>query len=265
MPESFSTLLGDFYTFLQYPRRDIIRERMSFSRFGQIVGLHYLILIPVMVIMSVLSGLIGLEDLDHSIDDLMADSSMLWFAFLLVIAAPVLEELLFRFPLRYRRGSIFILIFIATVFSYYIGSAQLPPMHELLPAESVSEMEQMGSDISVSALLLAFMTFSLGAFILLLLSFSKSLLAQSSGYIRAIYPHIFFLTAMIFGFVHISNFSGDVQWYAIPILVLPQASMGLLLGYIRLRYGMLSNILLHAVNNFVPAVLLIGSQAATSI
>jgi|GEM_PF-494029 len=262
MSASLTDLLHDFYTFLQHPTRPNLTERMSFRRFGHIVGLHYMLLIPVMIVMSILSGLIGLESLDHSIDDLMADSSLLWFGFMLIIAAPVLEELLFRFPLRYRRGSVFIAVSILSLLIYYAASYFLPSMKEVIPAENLATLDEIGADLHLSALLLAFLTFSVGMLIIFTLSLSKQLLDQSSHYIETLFPHIFFMTAMIFGFVHISNFSGDMHWYAVPVLVLPQFTMGLLLGYIRLRYGMLSNILLHAVNNFIPAVMLGVSQLA---
>ena len=257
MSDTFSGLFRDFRSFLEYPQRDILREKISFGRFGQIVGLHYLILISVVLIMSALSGIIGIDQLEHSVEDLLADSSMMWFLFLLVIAAPVLEEIFFRYPLRFKRGSLFILTFIASLLAYYIGTSYLPDMNDLIPAENLSELEATGQEVNLGAVMLAMVTFTLGLIGIFIVSLSKELLNWSSGFVKSLFPYIFFLTAMIFGFVHFANFAGDMKWFWIPILVLPQFGMGLLLGYIRLRYGMISNILLHAVNNLVPAVFML--------
>ena len=64
---------------------------------------------------------------------------------------------------------------------------------------------------------------------------------------------------MIFGYVHFTNFSGDMKWFWIPFLILPQFVMGLVMGYSRLRFGMLSNIMLHAVNNLVPGLIILAT------
>lgn len=79
--------------------------------------------------------------------------------------------------------------------------------------------------------------------------------ARSEAIIRrkwdAYYPTIFYLAAIIFGLVHISNYemTSEVLWVA-PILVLPQIVVGLLLGFLRVRYGLLWGFFLHALHNF---------------
>lgn len=67
----------------------------------------------------------------------------------------------------------------------------------------------------------------------------------------AYYPTIFYLAAVIFGLVHISNYemTSEVLWVA-PILVLPQIVVGLLLGFLRVRYGLIWGFFLHALHNF---------------
>jgi hypothetical protein len=257
---TFFDLFRDFRNFLDYPRRDIAQERLSLNRFGQIVGLHYAILISVMIVMGIFSTAIGIDKLDHSIDDLMSNSSMWYFMFLLVLVAPVLEEIFFRFPLKYRRGTIFILTCIITLLTYYISASYLPDMNELIPSENLTELEASGTQLNLPALMLACCTFLLGSLCIFILSLSKEWLHDSSEFISRLFPYVFFLTAVFFGFVHFTNFSGEINWFWIPVLVLPQLVMGLLLGYIRLRYGMWSNILLHAVNNLLPAVIMLSAS-----
>jgi len=62
------------------------------------------------------------------------------------------------------------------------------------------------------------------------------------------YP--FYLTAVIFAFAHVFNFSLDAsKWYLGPLLVLPQMILGLFLGYIRVRNNLLTSIFFHSFHN----------------
>ena len=60
----------------------------------------------------------------------------------------------------------------------------------------------------------------------------------------------FFSFALLFGYVHITNFeiSTNVLLFS-PILVAPQIYLGLLLGYLRVRFGLIWSILMHGVYN----------------
>lgn len=62
---------------------------------------------------------------------------------------------------------------------------------------------------------------------------------------------LFYVFAVLFGLVHISNFemSTNVLLLA-PILIAPQTILGGFLGFIRVRFGLIWSILLHATYNF---------------
>jgi membrane protease YdiL (CAAX protease family) len=64
------------------------------------------------------------------------------------------------------------------------------------------------------------------------------------------FKFVFYSSALLFGYVHISNFeiSTNVLLFS-PILVAPQIYLGLVLGYIRVRFGLISSILMHAAYN----------------
>lgn len=67
---------------------------------------------------------------------------------------------------------------------------------------------------------------------------------------KSYFKGIFYLSAVLFALVHISNFESQPMVYLLaPILVLPQLILGLILGYIRVRLGLLWSILLHASYN----------------
>lgn len=60
----------------------------------------------------------------------------------------------------------------------------------------------------------------------------------------------FYLFAIIFGFIHITNFNITTNVLLLsPILIAPQIILGTYLGFIRVRFGLLWSIALHASYN----------------
>ncbi|NAS13515.1 CPBP family intramembrane glutamic endopeptidase [Poritiphilus flavus] len=63
---------------------------------------------------------------------------------------------------------------------------------------------------------------------------------------------IFYLFTLAFGFYHITNFEITTTILVLsPLLVAPQLSVGVFLGFIRVRFGLIWAILLHACYNLV--------------
>ncbi|WP_275314814.1 CPBP family intramembrane glutamic endopeptidase [Tenacibaculum bernardetii] len=61
---------------------------------------------------------------------------------------------------------------------------------------------------------------------------------------------VFYAFALIFGFIHLSNFGITTNVLILaPILVAPQIILGGYLGFIRVRFGLIWSILLHACYN----------------
>ncbi|MDC1234129.1 CPBP family intramembrane metalloprotease [Cyclobacteriaceae bacterium] len=66
------------------------------------------------------------------------------------------------------------------------------------------------------------------------------------------YGWIFYLMALAFGLMHIMNFEPSLNIYLLaPILVAPQILIGINLGYLRIRFGLIWSILFHAFHNGV--------------
>lgn len=66
------------------------------------------------------------------------------------------------------------------------------------------------------------------------------------------FPTLFYLFTFCFGFIHITNFELTTQvWLLSPLLVAPQVSVGLLLGFIRIKLGLLWSIAMHASYNCI--------------
>lgn len=64
---------------------------------------------------------------------------------------------------------------------------------------------------------------------------------------------IFYLVAVIFGLMHIFNYSPIYPnlWYIYPVFVLPEIILGFAFGYIRIKYGFFYGFLLHFLVNLV--------------
>lgn len=66
------------------------------------------------------------------------------------------------------------------------------------------------------------------------------------------FKYAFYISAILFGVIHISNFEFNPQVLLLaPLLVAPQIVIGVFLGYIRVKLGLLWSILLHAAYNTV--------------
>lgn len=73
---------------------------------------------------------------------------------------------------------------------------------------------------------------------------------------RALFPYVFHLVALGFAAVHIKNFIFvEVDWWMMVILVAPQWVTGLVLGWMRVKRGVVSAMLLHGVFNAGPLLI----------
>lgn len=67
-----------------------------------------------------------------------------------------------------------------------------------------------------------------------------------------VFPFVFYMLTGAFGFMHITNYEMNTQTILLsPILVSPQLSAGLLLGFTRIKFGLLYAMALHAMYNLV--------------
>jgi len=79
---------------------------------------------------------------------------------------------------------------------------------------------------------------------------------------RKYFKYFFYTIAALFALIHIFNFNDEIPFYLVPLMVLPQFTLALLLGFVRMRFGMWANIYVHMFNNFLPMsfMLLFGLQ-----
>jgi hypothetical protein len=74
---------------------------------------------------------------------------------------------------------------------------------------------------------------------------------------RRFFPYFFHGSCLAFALLHLYNFQLlDASWWVLPLLVLPQWATGIVLGWLRVRHGIGASMLLHAMFNAGPLVLI---------
>ena len=115
-----------------------------------------------------------------------------------------------------------------------------------------------GLDIGEHAINMLFDEFSpavIFTMVVILAPLLEELIFRGPLYFFRNSPHfklIFYLLTLIFAFYHLTNFDiTPIILILSPLLVSPQLVIGLLLGYIRVRLGLIWAILLHSAYNLV--------------
>lgn len=142
---------------------------------------------------------------------------------LTVLVAPVLEELLFRGWQRGTRAALWLLA--CAVAAIVVMTVLTDPSQAIFAA---------------GALLLALLAAVIGWLLL-------RRRTESLGWYRALFPAIFYVVAIGFALVHLTNYP-RVSLLAVP-LVLPQLWAALVLGYVRQRLGLGQAMLTHISAN----------------
>lgn len=140
-----------------------------------------------------------------------------------LILAPIYEEILFRALLRFTKRNV--ILFILTVCALIVYKALDSKIEYLI--------------------VLCIMLVSI---LLILLIASRAII---ESYISSKFNYFFYASAISFGLAHASNFSGNI--YAILafafILGGPQIILGLILGFVRMNYGLIYSIIFHIIVN----------------
>lgn len=141
--------------------------------------------------------------------------------FLMVILLPIIEELLFRLPMTYHSKRLKCWLFLVGLFLFELHWA-----------------------VSLATLIFAtFMTVK---------DLDKGKYVQVKAWHRRNSKTIFWILTFAFAFVHVTNYNlNELPVYAYPIVVATQLIGGILLGIVRLRFGLRYAILNHIAFNLV--------------
>lgn len=235
--------IKEYLIFLKHPTIDYKRE----APLGPLVviKLFFIVFALEMLLFLPISSALGLEDIPHAMESIMENMSTWQVIGLAVILAPLLEELIFRFHLRY---SVLCLVFLTFVGLGYLGiifSSIYPELLTDIPTSTAALIE------NPLVIAIGFISVFLLSGIIYLIS--RRLNRKS---LSAFYPFVFYLTASVFALVHISNFQlPPERWFIAPLLVIPQFILACYLGYVRVRNHIGYSIFIHAFNNAIPVLL----------
>jgi hypothetical protein len=156
-----------------------------------------------------------------------------------VLIAPILEELICRLSLRFKPLYLAITI---SVLLFFIIAFYILKVHPFCNTRYI--LVNTGIIVAVSVL-----------FYFLVKVFKESFEKFWTRYLRI----IFYSFAIFFGFMHLGNFC--INHYSIlllsPLFIFPYIFIGLNLGFIRLKYGIVFSIFLHGFYNSLPFIFML--------
>ena len=224
------SLLGDYLGFLKHPEMSPLnlKTRDIISHIWRLYTGHLVLMVPMLVIIRLISPLIsGIEE--NKISDLMETVPIYQMIFLAVVMAPLAEELIFRLPLKFRGRNFAIPL---GILCFTIGGNLLPLTER--PLFSL-------------ACLFGLMLVAIQGPLMLCRAITKP---KGDAFFAKYLALLVFGSSIVFGAVHITNYPISA-WMAAPILVLPQTTLGVLLAYVRLKFGYWWAVLTHGLHNLL--------------
>lgn len=170
--------------------------------------------------------------------DTLGDNSA-WGILVAVLFAPLLEEAMFRLPLKRTRTTLLIALGIA-LFGIVSAVCGIPALRSA---------ERLPMRLGITILLLPPVWFAVRRFAW-----------------RIRYSRYFYLLAVLFALAHLLNIEFSALQLAFPVVcflmwyVAEKFVTGALYGFTRLRHGFVAACCLHALNNAIPCVLAMISE-----
>lgn len=227
--------VGQWQRFFAFLRRPVLPDRaLPPSRDGLVAVVRMLGLdaLAMGVLMAIAGAVIALGfDLpETALADMDITPALLA---LVVVAAPIGEELVFRSWLSGRPG--------------HVLGAILFAIFTLLATGVLGATVFKGSDPVVSGVASLITGGAIGMVAAAAVVFALRRRGAMRWFQR-LFPLFYWLSVLAFAGVHVFNFAGQAWWLVLP-LVIPQFVLGAILGYLRVNFGLWANILTHAVHN----------------
>ncbi len=216
--------MRDFVNFLKTPSEFF---KLTSRNIWSVILIYFLLLLIRIILVSI-PGLLGIESVGSSV--LKAPGAVpIWF----MITVPViLEEGAFRFFLKRNPITLFISV---CIIIWFIVSMIMPV------------------DIYSTDKLLLRCGIALGGGALVTVLFNKPLIYGN-------YKVIFYVSAVLFGLLHVNNYIDDIDSILAVVDVLftllGHILTGLFFGYVRVGYGIYASIIAHFLNNLFPVLFL---------
>lgn len=198
-------------------------SRASFAALARLYALDVLLMAALAMIAALVTAA-GFDMPDNMLEDIRFTPG--WIA-LIVLAAPLIEELVFRSWLSGRPGHVL-------AAALMLGAAGIAAM---VGVGNTGEQAEAG--VALAALGGAFV----GAIAIFLLRRRPAM-----GWFQRIFPVLFWVVTLAFGVMHIFNYESASLAILLP-LALPQIIAGALFGYARVQYGLWAAVLFHTAHN----------------
>ena len=235
----------DLFSFLKKPTDSPETDMPTKGKVRELFNLLIInvLLSTALVGISELIMLLGWINYDgHAVTEMLRKFPIWGGLVIVVLIGPFLEELVFRTGLKFRRGYFPVLLFILLFVTCIVAFKMMPLLWAL------------GVLFVLAMLMIVYLikAYAIGEFL-------ERLWPR-------IYGAVFYSVAVIFGLIHIFNYTNfnyaSLALILIPVLVAPQIFAGLSLGYIRVKYGFFWGFFLHAAHNavFMIPFLLFASQ-----
>lgn len=221
----FKTCVKEFLDFVKNPSyiaentTMTLNEKVSFiKKLLKFKALLLIILVPIIIYTKRMIG--------ATRDDLQDT----WTTYLtIVMIAPIMEEIIFRYGLRYSKTVLACLTWIPI---YYILKYTV--------SESNFMMAMGLSFFSIPIIRFALKPFDI---------------QMKKLWIRC-FPFLFHVFAITFGLVHLSNYSHLNNYFLAIPLVSTQIVSGYVLGFVRMKFGLIYSMGLHSAWNFFASITL---------
>lgn len=224
----------EFKALISFLRKPVYRtQERSFLQklkfFGFIILLNILVLGIVAFVFSAVE-FFGFGDIFESnkIGDIFEDKSLGMLVLLIVFIGPLTEELIFRLHLHLKyRGWVMSIFLISFVF-FLIST--------------IIQTENNVFKIIIGSITLIVLA--------LFFAYIKKITRSVAYFWKQKFHIVFYSTALAFALIHIFNYDLSLKlllWT--PLLVLPQLTLGFLIGYIRVKSGFFWGVALHSFSN----------------
>ena len=237
-PEQPLTMRGEWRKFGSFLKRPVLPET-TVTGAAALRGMGRMIALDLIIVSCLIALLLTVVAMGFEMPDNI--NAQLEFNIgtiaLIVIAAPVMEELVFRSWLSGKPG------YLAALFVLVVTGV----IAAMLGVENTGQQ----ATLAVAA------TMGIG----LLLAIAALVVLRKRPpmrWFKAIFPAMFWLSAGGFALIHILNYTEGAFWALLP-LVLPQFILGAIAAYNRVHYGLWTAMITHVAHNgFAVALALVG-------
>jgi membrane protease YdiL (CAAX protease family) len=198
-----------------------------------------MLLMGAIILLAILAIAAGFVPPGNAVADLQWDMQTI---LLVVLAAPLMEEVAFRSWLSGRPGHVLALAL--------LGGGAI--------AAAMLGVTRTGNAASHGVAL------AMGAALILALAALVLLRARPAlGWFRRIFPGLYWLSTLAFALVHLANYTEGSLAILLP-LVIPQFISGSIFGYARVHFGLWSAVLLHMLHNGMIVLVIVSASQATT-